>query len=137
MPFGIVRSGCQGMQRSQMLGFAISVASLVWTVTASSQSRTPSPFEDAAAPLLEANCAKCHSGTSPQAGLDVRRRAALIKGGSSGPAIVAGASDQSLLIKRASNGEMPPGGPRLTAAQLEILAPGLRPARRREMIRRQ
>src|SRR3989442_4224588 len=121
MLFDIVRSSCKGMQRSQMPGFIIGLTSLVWTITASAQSKTPIPFEDSAAPLLEAICAKCHSGTSPQAGLDVRSRAGLMKGGSSGPAIVAGAPDQSLLIKRVSNGEMPPGGPRLTPAQLEIL----------------
>src|SRR2546426_215280 len=121
MPFDIVRSGCQVTQRLQMPGIVVGVASLVWTITASAQSKTPIPFEDSAAPLLEENCAKCHSGTSPQAGLDVRSRAGLMKGGGSGPAIVVGTPDQSLLIKRISNGEMPPGGPRLTPAQLEIL----------------
>ena len=109
------------MQRSQMLGFFIGMVSLVWTVAASAQSKKPIPFEDSVSPVLEGNCAKCHSGTSPQAGLDVRSRAGLMKGGGSGPAMVAGAPDQSLLIKRVSNGEMPPGGPRLTPAQLEIL----------------
>src|SRR5205809_4514733 len=109
------------MERSQMLGFIVGMVSLVWTIAASAQSTKPIPFEDSVSPVLEASCAKCHSGTSPQAGLDVRSRAGLMKGGGSGPAIVAGAPDRSLLIKRVSNGEMPPGGPRLTPAQLEIL----------------
>src|SRR5438034_2051110 len=121
MPFGIVRSGCKRMQRLQMLGFIIGVASLIWTIAASAQSKKPIPFEDSVSPVLEANCAKCHSGTSPQAGLDVRSRAGLMKCGGSGPAIVVGAPGQSLMISRISNGEMPPGGPRLTPAQLEIL----------------
>src|SRR5262245_40262120 len=48
-------------------------------------------FEKDVLPIFEANCAKCHSGSSPQGRLDVRTRTSLLKGGNSGPAIVPGA----------------------------------------------
>jgi hypothetical protein len=85
------------------------------------QTKAPPPFEDSVLPLLEASCAKCHSGRTPQAGLDVTSRASLVKGGGSGPAIVPGSADQSLLLKRVVKGEMPPGGPRLLPVQLDLL----------------
>src|SRR3989442_1050805 len=109
------------MQRSQAPVFVTAWALFAWTIPTSAQSKKPIPFEDAVSPLLEANCAKCHNGTSAQAGLDVRSRASLLKGGGSGPAIVVGTPDRSLLITRVSKGEMPPGGPRLTQSQLETL----------------
>ncbi|HWB95537.1 MAG TPA: DUF1549 domain-containing protein, partial [Bryobacteraceae bacterium] len=96
-------------------------------------------FEDAAGPLLEARCGKCHGSGSPQAGLDVRSRDTLLKGGSSGPAIVAGDSDHSLLVERVAKGAMPPGGPKLTAAEIEILRNWIQagaPARTNHLVER-
>jgi len=69
------------------------------------KAETPSPsakgavvqFEEQILPILEANCFKCHSGSSAQAGLDVRTRSGLLKGGTSGPAIVVGVAEKSLL----------------------------------------
>ena len=61
-------------------------------------------------PVLEQRCAGCHSGKSAQADLDVRSRTSLIKGGVSGPAIVAGAAERSPLYQRVLSGQMPPTG---------------------------
>ncbi len=70
-------------------------------------------------PLLEERCAKCHAGSEPAAKLDVRTRAALVKGGVTGPAIVPGSAEKSLLYQRVKAGEMPLGGPPLPAAEVE------------------
>ena len=78
-------------------------------------------FEKEVLPILEANCAKCHSGSSPQGRLDVRTRASLLKGGSSGPAIVPGAPDRSLLYSRIQSGQMPLGGKPLVKEELDRL----------------
>jgi hypothetical protein len=76
-------------------------------------------FEQQVLPILQANCVKCHSGSSPQAGLDVRTRAGLLKGGVSGPAIAIGAPDKSLLYLRVLNGQMPLGAEPLSKPELE------------------
>lgn len=59
-------------------------------------------------PLMLLRCAVCHGLRQQEAGLDVRTHAALLKGGKSGPAIVLGNPEQSLLLKRIHAGEMPP-----------------------------
>ncbi len=71
-------------------------------------------FEKNVRPLLANRCYECHSGTSPKlrAGLRLDSRAALLKGGDSGPAVVPGKPDESLLVEsiRYESNEMPPSG---------------------------
>lgn len=81
----------------------------------------PLQFEKDILPLLEAKCTKCHAGAEAQGGLDVRTRAALLKGGKSGAAFLSGEPDRSLLIARVRTGQMPPGGPKLDDAELTVL----------------
>src|SRR5262249_22699401 len=76
-------------------------------------------FEKDVLPILEANCAKCHSGSSPQGRLDVRTRTSLLKGGSLGPAIVPGAPDKSLLYSRIESGQMPVGAKPLVKEEID------------------
>lgn len=59
-------------------------------------------------PILMLRCATCHGRQKQEGGLDVRSRAALLKGGKSGPALVLAKPDQSLLVQRIHAGEMPP-----------------------------
>jgi Protein of unknown function (DUF1549)/Protein of unknown function (DUF1553)/Planctomycete cytochrome C len=59
-------------------------------------------------PILMRRCTTCHGAHRQEGGLDLRTRAAMLRGGKSGPAIVLGKPDESLLIKRARAGEMPP-----------------------------
>lgn len=75
-------------------------------------------FEEQVLPVLQAHCVKCHSGSAPQAGLDVRSRASLLKGGTNGAAIVVGSAEESLLYQRVRKGEMPMGGERLSEQDL-------------------
>jgi mono/diheme cytochrome c family protein len=58
--------------------------------------------------ILAAKCWVCHGRRAQQAGLDLRTRESILKGGKSGAAIVPGKPDQSLLMKRISAQEMPP-----------------------------
>lgn len=60
------------------------------------------------APVLLRQCIECHSGSAPSGGLDLTSAEGLLKGGDSGPALVAGQPDQSLLWERVAAGEMPP-----------------------------
>lgn len=65
-------------------------------------------FDSDILPILQARCAKCHGEEKLEAGFDVRRRFAILKGGDSGPAFVAGKPDESTLIERIEKNEMPP-----------------------------
>lgn len=75
-------------------------------------------------PIFQASCSQCHAGVKAKAKLRLDNKVDLMKGGISGPAIIAGKSKESLLMQRV-HGEgdgmrMPPGGP-LTKAQLDLL----------------
>jgi mono/diheme cytochrome c family protein len=59
-------------------------------------------------PILLARCSVCHGVRRQEGGLDLRTRASILKGGKSGPAIVPGEPDQSLLIQKIRSGDMPP-----------------------------
>ncbi len=72
-------------------------------------------FESKIRPVLAESCLKCHGGKKVRGGLRIDSRAALLKGGDRGPAIVPGDPDGSLLIQaiRYSHErvKMPPGKP--------------------------
>jgi len=59
-------------------------------------------------PVMLLRCTVCHGPRRQEAGLDLRTRASMLKGGKSGPAIVPGHPEQSLMVKRIELGEMPP-----------------------------
>ena len=59
-------------------------------------------------PIMMRRCTVCHGLRQQEAGLDLRTKASMLKGGNSGPAIVPGEPDESLLIKKVRAGEMPP-----------------------------
>ncbi|HEV3115985.1 MAG TPA: PSD1 and planctomycete cytochrome C domain-containing protein [Gemmataceae bacterium] len=56
-------------------------------------------FEKKIRPILVENCQKCHSADKHKGNLQLTSRANLLKGGDSGPAIVPGQPENSLLIK--------------------------------------
>jgi hypothetical protein len=61
-------------------------------------------FEQKIRPLLVENCYTCHSAnTNSHGGLRVDDRNGLLQGGKSGPAVVPGRPEESLLIRRVSN----------------------------------
>src|SRR5262249_2540402 len=57
-------------------------------------------FEKKIRPVLVANCYTCHSAnTNAKGGLRVDDRGGLVQGGNSGPAVVPGQPEKSLLIQ--------------------------------------
>ncbi len=58
--------------------------------------------------ILQARCVACHGAAEKKGGLDVRTAASRLKGGVSGPAVVPGKPDESLLLRRILAGQMPP-----------------------------
>ena len=59
-------------------------------------------------PILLLRCTACHGTRRQEAGLDLRTRESILKGGKSGPAVVSGNPGESLLIQRIHKEEMPP-----------------------------
>ena len=81
-------------------------------------------FESTIRPLLIDNCIDCHSADLQEGGLRLDSRAALLKGGDSGPALVPGDPDKSILIQvvhQSGKIKMPKGG-KLKDAQIAALS---------------
>ncbi len=79
-------------------------------------------YEEHIRPIFRAHCYDCHGATEKLEGnLDLRLVRLIIKGGDSGPAIVPGRPDESYLLERVRNGEMPPGESRVSDAELATL----------------
>ncbi len=84
-------------------------------------------FEKQIRPLFVDNCYKCHSAQSEKVkgGLQLDTAENLLKGGETGPAIIPGQPEKSLLIKAVryadENLQMPPKGKKLSAEQIASL----------------
>jgi mono/diheme cytochrome c family protein len=84
-------------------------------------------FENKIRPIFVNNCYKCHSheATKLKGGLSLEYRDTVLKGGETGPALVAGDPEKSLLIKAVRyldpDLQMPPKGEKLSDTQITDL----------------
>src|SRR6059058_2042734 len=95
--------------RTARTRIARAIASFTLAVTFSASAGTgraadPDPkavefFEAKVRPVLVNSCVKCHGGEKASGGLRLDTRESLLKGGDSGPAVVVGKPDASLLVK--------------------------------------
>jgi len=99
-------------------GFSVALAFIVWL--AATPCFAEDDFDSVVAPLLARKCLACHNPTEKKGGLDLTSAKAALAGGESGPVVVAGKPDDSLLWERISNGEMPPKKP-LAEIEKQIL----------------
>ena len=84
---------------------------------------TPAYFDSKIKPILQQNCYACHTAAA-MSGLRVDSMEALLKGGNSGPAIVPGNPDKSLLIiavRQTDNDLKMPKGGKLKAEEVAAL----------------
>jgi hypothetical protein len=91
-------------------------------------------FEKKVRPVLAGHCYNCHSAdTKPAGGLRVDDRKGLLDGGDTGPAVVPGDPEKSLLLRRVVQEDprrrMPKEGEPLDAEQVADLTGGSRTAR--------
>jgi mono/diheme cytochrome c family protein len=90
--------------------------------------QSPEYFESSVRPVLAANCYDCH-GDQRMGGLRLDSREGLLKGGRSGPAIVPGDPDKSLMIQAVRQTrdtlKMPKGG-RLKPSEVDALVEWVR-----------
>ncbi len=114
----------------------LGLSSLIPVEAAQDAGPTPTPeqiefFESKVRPILVERCYECHSAKSKivKGGLLLDTREGLLKGGDTGPALVPGDPDKSLLVKAVRYAdedlEMPPKG-RLTDAQVADLVAWVR-----------
>ena len=70
-------------------------------------------FEENIKPVLTTQCYSCHSSNSKdvKGGLSVDTRQGILNGGDSGPSVVPGKIDESLLLDYIESGDMPPDNP--------------------------
>jgi len=119
--------GRWGIVRALVIEGVIGVV-FAWIVTATSHADEPGPvsFHRDIRPILSAHCQSCHGVEKQEAGLRVDRGALLLEGSDSGAVVTSGRADQSLLLKAVQGNDsnvvaMPPEGPRLAAAQVDLL----------------
>lgn len=91
---------------------------------------SPSFAQDIAS-IMSKHCVECHGAEDQEAGLDLRSVESILSGGESGPAIVAGQPENSLLLDMIHDEHMPPEGELLSAGDIDLLrrwvAAGARP----------
>lgn len=90
-----------------LLGFL-----LPWPVSADGPAAELERFERRVRPLFAEHCLECHGADSQEAGLRLDSREALLKGGESGPALVPGKPEQSLLLAALRHAAPAPKMPR-------------------------
>jgi mono/diheme cytochrome c family protein len=76
-------------------------------------------FRERVAPVLEKRCVSCHGEVAPKGGLTLSTASSLLKGGKSGPSVVPGMPEESLLVENITGepAAMPKKGPPLSARQ--------------------
>lgn len=84
-------------------------------------------FKDLIYPVLEAKCLSCHNPSKAKGGLILSDTSLMMQGGDSGPVLVGGSKDESLLVQRLlldvdHEHHMPPKGkPQLTPEELALI----------------
>ena len=78
-------------------------------------------FEENLSPILTTRCALagCHVADGPH-GLDFRTYASFTAGGEHGPAFIPGNAEESKVVEVIISGIMPPAGPPLSAAEIQL-----------------
>ena len=78
-------------------------------------------FEGDVLPVLNAHCLQCHGGVHQKNGLDLRTLPTVLKGGKSGPAVVPGKPDESLLWQKLAKDEMPKTDNKVSDANKKLI----------------
>lgn len=105
---------------------ALLVVSLVATASPAraQEDVLPPNFADHIEPILREHCLSCHRGSRAKNGLELKSVGSILKGGSSGPAIVAGDANSSRLYLAVAHEQepfMPPDEDQLVESQIELI----------------
>jgi hypothetical protein len=129
--FDTLNEDAMSAYRRTARAFGKTLASTAWVLLPLSLLAAPpenartSAFETNVLPVFQRSCAPCHLGDAAMGKLQLGSAAALLRGGSSGPAIVPGKSADSLLVKRllglTEAPRMPMGGNPLPASEVKAI----------------
>jgi hypothetical protein len=113
------------MQKHLTLASLALVSIRILLPAGAEESTAPLNFEDHVATILKKNCAQCHGDGKQKAGLDFSSYSSLMKGGSGGPAVVAGRSSASplvqVLVREDPAERMPPDADPLPAEAIAMI----------------
>lgn len=65
-------------------------------------------FEQDVLPILKAHCLKCHDRQEPEGGLNLSAAASVSKGSDTGPVVIQGFAEKSVLFQKIASRTMPP-----------------------------
>lgn len=109
------------MRRALGLSFFAGLAS--WGLGFVCLAGEPLTFERDVRPIFKEFCLDCHGGGESLKGrLDLRLKRFAVRGGDTGPAVVPGKPDESYLLDRLRDGEMPPGEKKVPAEKIAVIA---------------
>src|SRR5580700_8175484 len=83
-------------------------------------------FEKDVAPIFQANCTGCHGTKVKLKDLNLTTEEAALKGSESGPVVVPGKPEDSLLYKKIQSGAMPVGKPHLSEKEIATISSWIR-----------
>ena len=117
------------MRTGSLAGLAIATVTAALTSTVAAQNSTqPQPSVDFVRdiqPILQTSCYECHGPKKTKAHLRLDSPAGILKGGETGPIVLPGKSEQSLMVRRVlgldGDDRMPKDGDPLTAAQIGLI----------------
>ncbi len=119
------------VSRRRVAGVAIALLGLVVAAARAGPEGAPERADGAAGvefferevrPLLVSRCQECHGPAKVKGGLRLDSRAAVLAGGRSGPAVVPGQPDESLLIDAINHGDVVRMPPKAKLPDREIAA---------------
>jgi len=117
------------MRTRYLLGLSLLAALSGWASVAAqnpaSQPQTAVDFTRDIQPILQANCYECHGSKKTKAHLRLDSPTGIVKGGETGPIVVVGNSEHSLIVRRVlgldGDDRMPKDGDPLSPAQVSLI----------------
>ncbi len=95
---------------------------LWWSMSPPAEAEGRLTFERDVRPIFKEYCLECHGGSdAPKGELDLRLKRFAERGGDSGPAIVAGKAEESYLLDRLRQQEMPPGEKKVPREKIDVI----------------
>src|SRR3954471_7102940 len=103
------------------MSIRLSVLLISAVVCAQTPPHKAARFDSDVAPILRTNCTGCHGESVKMKELNLSTEQSVLKGSESGPVVVPGKPEESLLYKKVRDGSMPMGKPRLSDQQIETI----------------
>ncbi|MEK6236950.1 MAG: c-type cytochrome [Planctomycetales bacterium] len=122
--FSLAEIGEHMINRILLVAAAVALAVSFTAVASAGKPKKNVDYLRDVKPILKARCRDCHGGAKQESGLRLDSAEGVLQGGDSGPAVVPGESEKSLLMEMITRDDeygMPPKGEPLTDKQIETL----------------